>query len=292
MKKNIFFIALLIMTSSYAQDFQGKAVYESKTSVDLSNFGRPDMPEEDKKRIKERIKRNFEKTFVLSFNKIEALYLEEKRLEQPGNNRGSFRGFAFNVSGKYYKNIKEEKYINQKEMFGKVFLIKDELPSLSWVMGSETKQIGQYLCYKATALKAVDPASVLNFRPPGRPGGNREQDAKKDSVSKENSLFKDKEKTKEIEVTAWYTLDIPISQGPGEYWGLPGLILEVNADKTTILCSKIIINSKDKEIIEAPKKGKEITQEKYNKVLKAKMKEFSERPRNGPGSRGGNRPRN
>ena len=33
---------------------------------------------------------------------------------------------------------------------------------------------------------------------------------------------------KTIEVTAWYTPEIPINQGPADYWGLPGLILEVN----------------------------------------------------------------
>lgn len=290
MKKYFLFIALLfvVFASSYGQNFQGKAIYESKTSVDLSTFGRPDMSEEQKKRIKQRIKSNFEKTFILSFNKSEAMYLEEEKLEQPGNDRGGFRRLSFNSSGKYYKNIKEGRYSNQKEMFGKIFLIKDELPSLSWVMGSETKQIGQYTCYKATAKKANDAMDISDFR---RPGRNRNQEVKKDTVDKSGSLFKAKGKPKEIEVTAWYTLDIPISQGPGEYWGLPGLILEVNAGKTSILCSKIIMNSKEKETIAAPKKGKEVTQEKYNEILKVKMKEMSERRGNGRGP-GGNRPRN
>ncbi len=290
MKKHLLLIALffVVLEGSYGQDFQGKAIYESKTSVDLSNFGRPDMSAEQKKRIQERIKRNFEKTFVLSFNKTEAMYLEEEKLEQPGNNGGGRGRFSFNTSGKYYKNIKEGKYTNQKEMFGKVFLIKDELPSLSWVMGSETKQIGQYTCYKATAIKAIDSMDITNFRPRGRQGGNRDEEKKKDSVEKQNSLFKEKEKPKQIEITAWYTLDIPISQGPGEYWGLPGLILEVNAGKTVILCSKIVMNSKDKETIEEPRKGKEVTQKKYNEILKSKMKEISERPRNGRGPGGRN----
>ena len=43
-------------------------------------------------------------------------------------------------------------------------------------------------------------------------------------------------------IEAWYTLQIPVSSGPAEYWGLPGLILEVNSGNTTILCSKIILN--------------------------------------------------
>ena len=49
-----------------------------------------------------------------------------------------------------------------------------------------------------------------------------------------------------IVVTAWYTLDIPVSHGPGDYWGLPGLILEISDDNTQILCTKIVMNPKEK----------------------------------------------
>lgn len=295
MKKCFLFITLLfvVLASSYGQDFQGKAIYESKTSMG-EDFGPPDMPEDRKKRMKERMKSMFEKTYVLSFDQTSSTYLEEEKLEQPSNNngRGGFRMMAFGGSGKYYKNIKEQTYVNQKEMLGKVFLIKDSLPSLKWEMGSETKQIGKYTCYKATALKKVDATSIENFRPPGRPQRNKEE-AKKDSTKRGKTIFKKSEKPKEIEITAWYTLDIPINQGPAEYWGLPGLILEVNAGKTTILCSKIIMNAKEKEVIEPPKKGKEITQEKYDKVSAEKMKEMSERFQSGRGrGNSGGRPRN
>ena len=51
-------------------------------------------------------------------------------------------------------------------------------------------------------------------------------------------IKQDAEVPREITVTAWYTPQIPINQGPGEYWGLPGLILEINADKTTIFVLK------------------------------------------------------
>jgi GLPGLI family protein len=66
---------------------------------------------------------------------------------------------------------------------------------------------------------------------------------------------------KETIVTAWYTPEIPVNQGPDKYWGLPGLILEVNDGKTVILCSKVVLNSKTKAEIKAPTKGKEISKE-------------------------------
>jgi GLPGLI family protein len=50
------------------------------------------------------------------------------------------------------------------------------------------------------------------------------------------------EMPKDVTITAWYTPEIPVNQGPENYWGLPGLILEINDGKTVILCSKIVLN--------------------------------------------------
>jgi GLPGLI family protein len=88
---------------------------------------------------------------------------------------------------------------------------------------------------------------------------------------------------KMTEVEAWYTLQIPLKHGPAEYWGLPGLILEVSAGKTTILCSEIIINPKEKISIEAPDKGKEINKQDYRSTVQGKMLEM----RNNRGRRRG-----
>ena len=73
---------------------------------------------------------------------------------------------------------------------------------------------------------------------------------------------------------AWYTLQIPLRHGPAEYWGLPGLILEVSAGNTTMLCSQIELNPKEKVEIEAPDKGKIITKIEYQSTLKGKMLEM------------------
>jgi len=100
-----------------------------------------------------------------------------------------------------------------------------------------------------------------------------------------NTNFMDQwEIPKEIVVTAWYSPDIPINQGPENYWGLPGLILEVSDGKTVILCSKIVINPKEKKEIKAPKKGKLVTQSEYDKIVADKMEEWREMGRQGGGS--------
>ncbi|CDF78023.1 conserved hypothetical protein [Formosa agariphila KMM 3901] len=278
MKSQFFKLALVcVITAITSQvnaqaDFQGKAYYESKTTAQMPDFGDRQISEEQKKRIAERMKSMLEKTYILSFNRSESIYKEEEKLESvsSGGGRG-FRGLDLSA-GPQYKNIKTNQVIVDQEFFGKQFLIKDSLPKFAWKMESESKQIGQYTCFKATAVKVVSNADVIGFGGPRR----GEDDDKKD----------DKETTKEIVVTAWYTPQIPVNQGPGDYWGLPGLILGINADKTTILCSKIVLNSKDDAEITAPKKGKEVTQAEYDKIVAEKMVEMREmRGNRGPGGR-------
>jgi GLPGLI family protein len=42
--------------------------------------------------------------------------------------------------GDVFKNIQEKTYTNKRELFGKVFLIKDSIPATKWVMTGETKK--------------------------------------------------------------------------------------------------------------------------------------------------------
>jgi len=265
-------IFLISATTFAQQDFQGKAIYQSKTTLDMSNFGRSEMTEDRKKQIAERMKSMFEKTYILTFNKSESIYKEEEKLEAPGQS-GGFRMMMGSFSGgKQYKNVKDHQLLQEQEFFGKQFLIKDSLPKLEWQMGSETKQIGKYMCFKATAIKKPNEMDFNSMR-----RRNRDNDKEKvqDSTKTEN-VMEEVEVPKEILVTAWYTPQIPINQGPGEYWGLPGLILEISADKTTILCSKIIMNPEEKDEIKAPGKGKVVSQKEYNEIMKKKIEEMRE----------------
>lgn len=262
-----------------AQDFQGVATYQSKTTIDLDGFGGRQMSEEQKKQIAERMKSMFEKTYKLTFNTFESIYKEEDKLETPGGAGGGFRmGFMSSITGgPQYKNVKANQLLQEQEFFGKQFLVKDSLPKLEWKMGTESKQIGQYLCFKATAMKKVGDTDFMNFRIRNRANDEekKEGEVAKDST-KSNNPMDEIEIPKEIEVTAWYTPQIPVNQGPDEYWGLPGLILEVNADRTTILCSKIVINPQNKEAIQVLTKGKSVTKQEYDDIVKQKIEEMRE----------------
>ena len=293
MKLIFTFLIAIISFNATAQDFQGKAYYQSKTSFDFDSFGdrANQMSEERKKQMLERMKSFLEKTYVLTFNKSESTYKEEEKLESPGKGGGWGRmmGKSFSA-GKQYKNVKEAQLLEARDFFGKQFLIKDELKKLDWKLVNETKVIGKYTCFKATAIKTVDEFDwrSMRRRKPEKEKTEENKENTTETVEKNNDPIKEVEIPKEIEVVAWYSPQIPINQGPGEYWGLPGLILEVNADKTTILCSKIVMNPGEKEKIEAPNKGKEVTKKEYAEIMKKKMEEMREmyRGRRGSGGHG------
>ncbi len=279
MKKIVYasFFLFSYLVTHAQKDFQGMAVYESKTSTsDLkSRFeGNKEIAPEMQKMIEERMKKMFEKTFFLNFDKSASIYKEEVKLEAPGQGQGGFRMMSSMMGGggTYYKNVKEKTYTVDKEFMGKAFLVKDSLAHYKWQITGETREIGGYNCFKATAVIAASKTDFRNFRPK-KEAENKEDKAKEGGKTN----FMDQiELPKEITITAWYAPEIPVSQGPEGYWGLPGLILEVNDGKTTILCSKIVLNPKEKAVIKAPNNGKEISQKEYDETVIKKMEELQE----------------
>jgi len=263
-------VALLILTTSIvqAQNFQGKAVYQTKTKLDI-DFGSSGIPADRIKRIKERMKNNLERTYVLTFDKSASIYKQEEKLDQSSGGRGMrFMMMGGAGSGKYYKNTQTKTSSKESEFSGKNFLIKDGLKTYDWKMEQETKMIGENMCFKATTV-IERPVRNTNFRF-GRRNNDEDKEEKKE---KENEPVQ----MEQIIVTAWYTMEIPVSHGPDDYWGLPGLILEVNDGSTQMVCTKIIMNPKEKTEIKEPKKGKVVTQVEYDKILDVKMKEMRER---------------
>jgi len=277
MKRIVVAIALVFSVMQIqAQEFQGMAVYESKTSTaDMkARFaGNRDFTPEMQKMMEERMKKMMEKTFILNFDKTASIYKEEEKLDAPGQQGGGARMMSSMMGGggTFYKNVKQKAYAVDREFMGKEFLIKDSLPKLEWKLEGETKQIGGYTCYKATAVKPVSKSDFRNFRPK-----EEKKDDKKPEKEKSTNFMDDLEMPKEVAITAWYAPEIPVSQGPESYWGLPGLILEVSDGKTVILCSKIVLNPKEKATIKEPTKGKVITQNEYDETVTKKMQEMRE----------------
>lgn len=253
-------LSFLVSFSGNTQEFQGKAEYVYKAQMNLGRWGAK-MSEAQKKQIAARLKNRLEKKYILTFNKEASVYNEYEKLDAMSGATDSW-GKNF-TPGEQYKNVKTNAFVQDQEFYGKKFLIKDSLLKIDWKMGTETKQIGNYTCFKATAMI---PSSQMSFWEFSWSKLRQEQGETEES---------DKEKGEPMtEVIAWYSPQIPVSQGPSEFWGLPGLILEVSSGSTTMLCSKIVINPEEKTEVEAPKRGTEVTKEEYKDIIFKKMKEF------------------
>jgi len=257
----VFVVALITSVNTdleypVTEDFKAQAFYFSKQRMDLGKWGNQ-MTEAQKMQIAQRLKNRLEKTYVLSFDKETSYFYEEEKIDAISGATDSW-GKNF-TPGNQYKNIKTKTQIQTQEFYGKRFLVKDSILKIDWQLSGETKQIGNYTCFKANALVPTNDLTWYAF-----------------SWDKMRSKEKEDE-TKQMELTqveAWYTMQIPISNGPLEYSGLPGLILEVSADDTTILCSKLIINPKEEIEIVVPDKGKEVSKQEYQEIVLVKMKEF------------------
>jgi len=257
MKIKLFTTAILLCSFIInAQNFTGKAIYKTHKKIDLKLGGeKSTMSGSQQEQIEAQMKKMFQKTYILNFSKNESIYKEDVKLNAPKPQAGGVNMIAFGNGGGsdiYYKNIKEKRYVNKTEVMGKRFLVKDKLPSYSWVLSPETKNIGNYTCYKATFSKEVENKKITFI------DGESVEETKKEIVV----------------TTVWYTPQVSVSNGPGNYQGLPGLILEINDGKKTIVCTEIILNSVKQLVIEEPKKGKVVSQKKYTEIQKQKSDEM------------------
>jgi GLPGLI family protein len=107
--------------------------------------------------------------------------------------------------------------------------------------GDEFKFIDNFKCYKATSEDTVTNAKGKVF------------------------TFK---------VTAWFCPELPSLFGPAGYFGLPGLILELDNSKMTLRATKVLFSKAHKKNIKPLKKGVKLTKKEYDKFVKEKAKEM------------------
>lgn len=269
MKKLITLTFLLSSILGFAQNVTGKATYKT---FRRSNFkiedakGIPDTKMQ--KQIQARLQKMNQKTYFLTFNNSESLYKQEEKLNAPKPQiRGSVQVLSLGGGNAVlYKNIQNKTYLHQKDIMGKTFLIKDSIKNIEWEVTAETKNIGQYTCYKATFSKEVTKRKIKMI----------------------NDQMKEEKETTTVTTTAWFTPQVPLSNGPGEYGGLPGLILEVNDGTTTIVCTEVVLNPKEEIAIKKPKKGEKVNQKEFNKIQKRKSEEMMGKMRSKKGMDLGN----
>lgn len=253
-------LVVMISFSIYGQNFSGKAIYKTsrKTSFNVKT-GNPGMDDKMAEEIKKKIQKMNQRTFELIFDKNTSTYKEKAKLAAPNpkarDGGAMVMSFGTGVGSTLYKNLSEKRYVNETELLSKRFLIKDTLTNYNWKLSAETKNIGNYTCYKATFTREVENVKM----------------------SFVNGEAKEEKKMETIVTTAWYTPQVPVGNGPANWQGLPGLILEINDGRSLIVCTEVILNNGERLSLEEPSKGKVVTQAAYEKISREKTKEMMER---------------
>lgn len=146
-------------------------------------------------------------------------------------------------TGTLYKNTKNGTWTEDVLFENKTYLIKDSLKNLDWTITKEKRNIAGFDVLKAT------------------------------------TTMDDKYKT---EVTAWYAPKLNFKNGPDEFWGLPGLILEIETEikhenggregKKIVAQKVAVVPSK----IKAPSKGEVISKKDFGDMQEAHYKQMME----------------
>ena len=287
MNKVLCVFLFLFSASISSQDFQGQAFYKTQTAMDFGSWG-DRMSAEQKKAMKERMKPFLEPVYILTFDKTKSIYKQEETLDAPGGGGG--RGWGRMMSstgGPVFKDISSKKSLESREFMGKKFLISNDQDRIKWVLEKEQKMIGNYLCFKATAQLKKPKTMTSAWR-------NAEKDSNQTKENDAKQEDKDGESDKKVEkldevvvnaevetITAWYTPQIPVSHGPAEYGGLPGLILELTTGSTVMLCTKVVMNPEKRIEISAPTKGESVTRNEFDNIVEVKVKEMRDMWRGG-----------
>ena len=237
------FIALFTLlfsftTNLYSQNNTGEIIYE-----EILNLHRSLPPEMEA--MKDRMPEYRKSKKILYFNESEALYINKPKSEKELKAQQEFRGegrrgpgrrFGRNNNNKFYTNFKAEESIDSRNFFGKDFLITGKRSPLKWKITGDQKQVGAYLCQKATYQDSTQ------------------------------------------NIVAWFTPMIPVSSGPDDYFGLPGLILHMDFDQglRQITATDIVLDVLADDVIVRPTEGKKVTQEEFEKIREEKIKEREE----------------
>jgi GLPGLI family protein len=225
---------ILLPVLTFAQENEGMILYELTVDVHRSLTG-------DRERLKEFVPKTMSTKYQLSFTPEASMFKEYINLdEEPeggSKGRGRMRWFsAGDNQGDMYRSFQDMRFVNSREFEGKKYLIKGEIEQTPWKITGKSREIGGYPCMQAIY----------------------------DDTLEDKSL------------TAWFTPNIPVAAGPGIYGQLPGLIiaLDVNNGEQVYRPLGVTFAEQDKKDMAEPTKGKDITGEEFDEMLRIRMEEM------------------
>jgi GLPGLI family protein len=216
--------------------------------------------------------------FELIFNESVSLFRSVLDDEAPdpfanaggGGGGGMRMNFRMPTANTYTDLAKQTQY-EERAFFEKEFLIIDSLKQYKWKLSEETKTIAKQLCKKATTM-ITSPQMRMRVSMGG--GNNTDTTANTPRAPKETELV------------VWYAENIPVSFGPDNYSGLPGVIMEIDQDNGATVTTAVEVSAKypKKELV-APTKGDKMNRAQFQENMQKLMQDMQR----GGGGMGGMR---
>jgi GLPGLI family protein len=240
-----------------AQMKEGKISYERKVNMHR-NLPDPQM--------KSMIPEFRTDKFELIFNESASLFRSVVDDEAPdpfANAGGGGGGMRMNFrmpTTTTYTDIAKQTQYEERAFFEKEFLIVDSLKQYKWKLSEETKTIAKQLCKKATTMITAPQMRMRISR-----GGENNTDSAANAPVK----------PKETELVVWYAENIPVSVGPENYSGLPGVIMEMNVDNGASVTTAVEVSAKypKKELIQ-PTKGEKMNRAQFQENMQKLMQDM------------------
>lgn len=115
-----------------------------------------------------------ETSFLLKINSNESEFKASEHIATKNQHLSKFAYTLVNGDGLYYTNLTEKETLHQMDAYGSQIILKTSFDEYKWHLTGESKNIGNYLCYKAvTNLKKTEitawftPNIPLRFGPAG-----------------------------------------------------------------------------------------------------------------------------
>jgi GLPGLI family protein len=249
-----------LSTSTTAQMKEGKISYERKINMHRN------LPDPQMKSMVPEFRTD---KFELIFNENASLFRSVVDDEAPdpfanaggGGGGGMRMNFRMPTANTYTDLAKQMQY-EERAFFEKEFLIVDSLKQYKWKLSEETKTIAKQLCKKATTMIT---APQMRMRVNIGRGGENNTDTTANTPRA----------PKETELVVWYAENIPVSFGPDNYSGLPGVIMEIDQDNGANVTTAVEVSAKypKKELV-APSKGEKMNRAQFQENMQKLMQEM------------------
>lgn len=252
-------LALLVgcSTITIAQMKEGKISYERKINMHRS------IPDPQMKAMIPEFRTD---KFELLFNESASLFrsvVDEEAPDPFANAGGGGGGMRMNFrmpATATFTDIAKQTQYETRSFFEKEFLIVDSLKQFKWKLSEETKTIAKQLCKKATTMIT---APQMRMRV-SRAGENNSDSSTSAPI-----------KPRETELVVWYAENIPVSVGPDNYTGLPGVIMEMDLDNGATVTTAVEVSNKypKKELVQ-PTKGEKMNRAQFQENMQKLMQDM------------------